>query len=65
MSDPILVSMQVDLPQSYGQEGAKDPMDRAWTTGFFKEPVEGPRWLSRTNLVGDGQTDLVNRGGFG
>jgi MOSC domain-containing protein YiiM len=64
MSAPLLVSMQLGLPRSYGQEHAADPMDRAWSTGFFKEPVDGPRWLSRTNLTGDGQADLINHGGF-
>lgn len=38
-------------------------MDRPWTTGFFKEPVEGPVWLGRTNLAGDGQADRENHGG--
>jgi MOSC domain-containing protein YiiM len=63
MSTPLLVSIQVGLPRSYGQEGADDPMDRPWTTGFFKQPVDGPRRLGRTNLDGDGQADLVNHGG--
>jgi MOSC domain-containing protein YiiM len=63
MSTPLLVSIQVGLPRSYGQEGAEDPMDRPWETGFFKQPVDGPRWLGKTNLVGDGQADLVNHGG--
>lgn len=63
MSTPLLVSIQMGLPRAYGREGADDPMDRPWETGFFKQPVDGPRWLGRTNLVGDGQADLVNHGG--
>jgi MOSC domain-containing protein YiiM len=63
MSTPLLVSIQVGLPRSYGREGADDPMDQPWQSGFFKAPVDGPRWLGRTNLVGDGQADLVNHGG--
>ena len=63
MSDPRLFSIQVGLPRSYGQEGADHPMDRPWETGFFKQLVDGPRWLGRTNLAGDGQADLVNHGG--
>jgi MOSC domain-containing protein YiiM len=39
-------------------------MDRPWETGFFKQAVEGPRWLGKTNLAGDGQADLVNHGGI-
>ncbi|MFN8634688.1 MAG: MOSC domain-containing protein [Chloroflexota bacterium] len=63
MSSPRLVSIQVGLPKAYGSDGADDPMDRSWQTGFFKQPVDGPLWLGKTNLVGDGQADLVNHGG--
>jgi MOSC domain-containing protein YiiM len=63
MRAPLLVSIQVGLPQAYGQESAVDPMDRPWRTGFFKHPVDGPRRLGRTNLDGDGQADLANHGG--
>jgi MOSC domain-containing protein YiiM len=38
-------------------------MDQPWQTGFYKEPVDGPRWLAQTNLAGDGQADLHNHGG--
>ena len=65
MNPAMLVSIQVGLPRSYGREGADNPMDRPWETGFFKQPVDGPRWLGKTNLVGDGQADLVNHGGVG
>ncbi|WP_396653290.1 MOSC domain-containing protein [Metabacillus idriensis] len=32
-------------------------------TGIYKEPVEHPLFLSKTNLEGDGQADLVHHGG--
>ncbi len=60
---PRLLSIQVGRPRTIGIEGAKDPMDRAWTTGFFKEPVVGTIRLGRLNLDGDGQADLKNHGG--
>lgn len=63
MIHPALLSLQVGLPGCFGQEGAADPMDRPWTTGFFKRPVLGPVWLGATNLDGDGQADLVHHGG--
>ncbi len=63
MIDPILRSIQVGLPASYGEDEAEDPMDSAWVTGFYKGPVEGPVLLGRTNLEGDGQADLENHGG--
>ena len=63
MITPLLVSIQVGLPRWHGHPGADDPMDRPWESGFFKQAVDGPRWLGRTNLAGDGQADLVNHGG--
>lgn len=60
---PELVTLQVGLPQTLGSDAAPDPMDQRWTTGFFKQPIVGKVWLSRTNLTGDGQADLKNHGG--
>lgn len=60
---PQILSIQVGLPRSLGVAGASDPMDRPWSTGFFKEPIQGTIWLGQTNLVGDGQADLKNHGG--
>ncbi|MBH0209598.1 MAG: MOSC domain-containing protein [Nitrospira sp.] len=58
-----LISVQIGMPQPLGQERAPDPMDRPWTTGFFKLPVTEPIWLGTINLKGDGQADLKNHGG--
>lgn len=63
MNTPHVISIQVGLPQALGAKGASSPMDRPWTTGFFKNPIEGKIWLGSTNLVGDGQADLKNHGG--
>lgn len=60
---PLLASIQVGLPLQLGEESALDPMDRPWTTGFYKQPVFGPVRLESTNLEGDGQADLVHHGG--
>lgn len=59
----VLASIQVGKPRDLGTEGAADPFDRPWTSGFCKEPVAGPVTLRRTNLDGDGQADLVHHGG--
>jgi MOSC domain-containing protein YiiM len=56
-------SIQIGKPLSYGSADAVDPHDRAWTTGFFKTPIEGPVFAGTTNLEGDGQADLENHGG--
>jgi MOSC domain-containing protein YiiM len=58
-----VVSIQVGRPRAYGHAGAADPHDRPWTTGFFKQPVDGPAWVGKLNLEGDGQADLGNHGG--
>lgn len=63
MDIPSILSIQVGLPKQLGIEGAKDPMERPWTTGFFKEPVAGAIYLGKTNLTGDGQADLILHGG--
>lgn len=60
---PTIVSIQVGLPRQCGDGDAADPMERRWTTGFYKEPVVGPVRVGRVNLDGDGQADLVNHGG--
>jgi MOSC domain-containing protein YiiM len=60
---PVLVSIQVGMPQTRGAEDATDPMDRPWTSGFVKEPVHGPVLVGREHLDGDGQADLRVHGG--
>jgi MOSC domain-containing protein YiiM len=60
MPPPVLLSIQVGQPCSHG-EGEAD--ESHWTTAFFKQPVAGPVFLGRTNLVGDAQADRVNHGG--
>src|SRR5581483_9340843 len=63
MPGPVVVSIQVGRPRPHGTPGSTDPMERPYTTGYFKEPVAGPVHVGRTNLAGDGQADLVNHGG--
>jgi MOSC domain-containing protein YiiM len=59
-----LCSIQIGKPKSYGSEDAVDVHDKPWTTGFFKTPVEGPVFATKTNLADDGQADLKNHGGI-
>jgi MOSC domain-containing protein YiiM len=60
----MLYSIQLGTPKNYGFEEAVDPHGLPWTTGFFKTPVEGPVFAGTTNLVRDGQADLLNHGGI-
>jgi len=58
-----IASIQVGTPQDYGVEGAADPMDQPWRSGFFKRPVSGKVRVGPTNIEGGGQADLKNHGG--
>lgn len=60
---PTIVSIAVAKVRTLGAVDEVDPMDRRWTTGFFKEPVVGPVSATAAGLVGDEQADLVNHGG--
>lgn len=59
----IVQNLFVGLPKTVGKKDAKDPMEREWTSAIFKVPVDGPVWLSKTHLAGDGQADLKHHGG--
>jgi MOSC domain-containing protein YiiM len=64
MNQPILQSVQIGKPKSYGREDATDSHDKPWITGFFKTPIEGQSFVGRTNIAGDGQADLKHHGGI-
>lgn len=52
-----LISINVSLPSDIEYEG------KIISTGIFKKPVECPVYVSRENLAGDRQVDLINHGG--
>ena len=59
----VLLAIHVGTPKTYGRPDAEDPMDREWTTSFFKEPVEGPVWVYRTCVEGDQPANSDAHGG--
>lgn len=63
MDRPVIASLLVGMPRTFGTEGASDPFDRTWTSGICKEPVAGAVWLSREGLAGDGVADRKVHGG--
>lgn len=63
MSTLKIIGLQTGLPRTLGAADAPEPMDREWTTGFFKEAVSGARQVTRLGIEGDGQADLVHHGG--
>jgi MOSC domain-containing protein YiiM len=56
MPESRLLSIQVGMPILRNEE-------QRWRTAFFKSPVNGPVWLGRTNLAGDGQANRKVHGG--
>jgi len=52
-----LLSVNVGLPKNVRWQG------RTVFTGVFRDPVPGPRRVSRLNVDGDGQGDLAGHGG--
>ncbi|MBO0962669.1 MOSC domain-containing protein [Neobacillus sp. MM2021_6] len=59
----LLKQVFVGLPKTIGRNEAVNPMEREWTSAIFKDPVEGPIWVGKTGLTGDGQGDLEHHGG--
>jgi MOSC domain-containing protein YiiM len=53
----MLVSINVSLPVNVVHQGQQIQ------TGIFKSPVQGSVAVTKMNLAGDGQSDLVNHGG--
>jgi MOSC domain-containing protein YiiM len=51
-----ILSVQVGLPRMLGNAGSADTMDSPWESGIYKAKVEGPVWVGKTNLAGDGQS---------
>src|SRR4051812_18397720 len=52
-----LLSVNAGLPKDVQWQG------RTVFTGVFKEPVAGPRRVTKLNVEGDGQGDVAGHGG--
>ncbi len=63
MNTGLLLSIQISLPKLHRVENPIDSRDPNWVTGFYKESCVGSRWVSKTQMEGDGQADLHNHGG--
>lgn len=55
-----LLSVQVGKPARYP---AVEPGGKPWRSGIVKKPVDGPVWVGRLGLEGDGQADRKHHGG--
>jgi MOSC domain-containing protein YiiM len=58
-----LISIQIGTPRTVGTPNAPDPMDRAFTSAIWKEPVLGPVWAGTLGLEGDSVVDTRSHGG--
>ena len=58
---PTLLSIQVGQPTTYLDDLPSS--QQPWTTAFFKSPVVGTVFVTRTGLTGDAQADLKHHGG--
>ncbi len=58
-----IASLQVGRVRSEGDPNDRDLSRRAWTTGFYKEPIDGPVAATRLGLAGDAVADTRNHGG--
>lgn len=60
---PLILSIQVGMPQTLTDDQWPDPKQKSWTTGFYKTAIDGWINVGKTNLQGDGQADTINHGG--
>ncbi len=58
-----LLSIQLGTPRTVGTPHAPDPMERAFTSAIWKEPVAGPVWAGVLGLRGDAVADTKVHGG--
>lgn len=63
MTTPRLASIQVGQPREMTDEGWPDLRTGPWISAIIKDRVDGPAFLSKTNLAGDKQGNPAVHGG--
>jgi MOSC domain-containing protein YiiM len=58
-----LLSLQTSAIREVPTQESGEWWDKAWSTGFYKEPVLTPLWLGYEGLKGDQQADRRYHGG--
>lgn len=61
--EPYVYQLFAGKVKKVGTPGAKDPFDREWETGMFKDKQKEQVYLSKTGLNGDEVADTKNHGG--
>lgn len=62
MSATVL-SIQVGLPKEFLHQGKADNAETTWSSGIYKDTIEGPLFVDSEGVAGDGQADLKHHGG--
>ncbi len=62
-STATLQSLQIGRVITEGDPATDDPLQRQWTTAFYKTPIVGPVRLNRLGLAGDAVADHRHHGG--
>lgn len=63
MNSPFIKQLRKGKVKKMGKKGAKDPFEREWESGIFKNPFEDKLWLTKTGLKGDEIADTKVHGG--
>lgn len=63
MNEIIVEELRVGKVKHLGKKDAKNPLDRAWSTGMFKQPQSDQLFLTKTGLETDEIGDLKAHGG--
>lgn len=58
-----LLTISVSAAQTLTHQHPSDDRESEWTSGIFKQPVDGAVWVGKLNIAGDQQADLKNHGG--
>ncbi len=58
-----VVSVQVGTPRTIGTPQAENPLERAFTSAIWKEPVTGPVFAGALGLAGDAVANTKVHGG--
>ena len=63
MITATLSSLLLGTPQDIAATGSDEWWDKAWRTGFYKQPASGPCWLGYEGLRSDDSADRRYHGG--
>lgn len=63
MNFPFIKQLRTGKVKQMGEKDAKNPFERPWESGMFKQEREGKIWLSKSGLAADEVADKKVHGG--